>query len=111
MAAGVCVLTSDIPENKEAVEGAGYTFRKGDSADLQRMIDLLVHNPDLRQRAANRERERVESSYLWPDIARSIEATYYGILGWNDRLANQGHSTSQPPGNPLDRTPFVLPQR
>ncbi len=30
MGAGVCVLTSDIPENVEVVDGCGYTFRKGD---------------------------------------------------------------------------------
>jgi glycosyltransferase involved in cell wall biosynthesis len=37
MAAGVCVLTSDIPENVELVDGAGSTFRRGDVADLERM--------------------------------------------------------------------------
>ena len=45
MAAGVCVLTSDIPENKEVVEGAGFTFHRGDQADLERMLDLLIHDP------------------------------------------------------------------
>ena len=30
MASGVCVLTSDIPENNEVVEGAGFTFHRGD---------------------------------------------------------------------------------
>jgi len=82
MAAGVCVLTSDIPENREVVDGAGFTFRRGDSADLQRMLDLLVHDPDLRRQAAMRARERVQSHYQWPEIARSIEATYFNVLGW-----------------------------
>src|SRR5438132_5862840 len=31
---GLCVLTSDVPENREVVEGAGFTFERGDSADL-----------------------------------------------------------------------------
>jgi glycosyltransferase involved in cell wall biosynthesis len=39
MAAGVCVLTSDIPENREVVDGAGYTFRRGDRSDLERMFE------------------------------------------------------------------------
>ena len=30
MGAGVCVLASDIPENREVVEGAGFLFRAGD---------------------------------------------------------------------------------
>ena len=29
MGAGLCVLASDIPENREAVEDAGFTFRQG----------------------------------------------------------------------------------
>ena len=83
MASGVCVLTSDIPENNEVVEGAGFTFHRGDQADLERMLDLLIHNPELRRQSADRERKRIQSQYLWPAIARSIETAYYNVLGWN----------------------------
>jgi glycosyltransferase involved in cell wall biosynthesis len=83
MAAGVCVLTSDIPENNEVVEGAGFTFHRGDQADLERMLDLLIHNPELRRQSAARERERIQGQYLWPEIARSIENAYYNVLGWS----------------------------
>ena len=82
MAAGVCALTSDIPENREVVEGSGFMFRRGDPADLERSLDMVVHNPDLRRQAAARERERIQGQYLWPEIARSIEETYYRVLGW-----------------------------
>jgi glycosyltransferase involved in cell wall biosynthesis len=82
MAAGVCVLASDIPENREVVDGAAFTFRHGDAADLERMLDALIHNPELRRQAAIRERERVQSEYRWPEIARSIAATYCDVLGW-----------------------------
>ena len=87
MAAGVCVLTSDIPENREVVDGAGFTFRRGDAHDLERMLDVLVHNPELRRQAANRERERIRSQYRWPEIARSIAETYCEVLG---RPAKEG---------------------
>ena len=83
MAAGVCVLTSDIPENTEVVDGAGFTFHRGDQADLARMLDLLIHNPELRRQSAARERERIQGQYLWPAIARSIEKAYYNVLGWD----------------------------
>jgi glycosyltransferase involved in cell wall biosynthesis len=83
MAAGVCVLTSDIPENNEVVEGAGFTFLRGDQADLERMLDLLIHNPELRRQSAARERERIQQQYLWPEIARNIEKAYYKVLGWS----------------------------
>jgi glycosyltransferase involved in cell wall biosynthesis len=82
MAAGVCALTSDIPENREVVEGAGFMFRRGERADLQRLLDVLIHNPELRNQAAIRERARIASGYAWPEIARSIEKTYYDVLGW-----------------------------
>ena len=38
MGAGVCALTSDIAENCELVEGAGFTFKRGDVNDLERML-------------------------------------------------------------------------
>jgi len=82
MAAGVCVLASDIPENCEVIEKTAYTFRSGDLDDLKRMLDLLVHNPELRRQAVARERQRVQDHYHWPEIAQSIEQAYYSVLGW-----------------------------
>lgn len=40
MGAGLCVLTSDVPENREVVEGAGFTFKHGDSSDLADQIEV-----------------------------------------------------------------------
>ena len=82
MASGVCVLTSDIPENTEVVGNAGFTFQRGNQEDLKHMLNLLVHNPDLRRQSAGREHERIQNQYLWPGIARSIEKAYYDVLGW-----------------------------
>jgi glycosyltransferase involved in cell wall biosynthesis len=42
MGTGLCVLASDIPENRELMDGAGFTFRHGDSSDLERMLRLLI---------------------------------------------------------------------
>ncbi len=72
MAAGVCVLTSDIPENNEVASGAGFTFGRGSRADLGFMLDLLLRCPELRREAAAKGRQRMEKNYLWPGIARSI---------------------------------------
>lgn len=84
MAAGVCVLTSDIPENNEVVEGAGFTFRRGDRADLERMLEVVLHNPLMRSQSAQRAQKRIQSEYTWPAIARRIEDTYRDVLGWTD---------------------------
>jgi glycosyltransferase involved in cell wall biosynthesis len=97
MAAGVCVLTSDIPENREVVEGVGYTFRRGDVSDLERVLDILVHNPQLRHQAGAHERERILSEYRWPEIAASIESSYYKILGWpTDECVKPGEIAVSP---------------
>jgi glycosyltransferase involved in cell wall biosynthesis len=113
MAAGVCVLTSDIPENNEVVGGVGFTFHRGDRADLARMLDLLVRNPELRRHAAAREKERIQTGYLWPSIARSLETTYYAAMGRapNEQVSGDQIQVREPlnPVGPLDRP--LLPGR
>jgi len=76
MGAGVCVLTSDIPENREVVENAGFTFRAGDVSDLSRMLGLLLSDLEIRKAAALKARERIEQHYLWPKIAIEISKLY-----------------------------------
>ena len=73
MGAGICALASDIPENRELVDGSGVTFRHGNQHDLERMLRLLISEPDIRQAAARNARERVSEHYLWGRVAREIE--------------------------------------
>jgi glycosyltransferase involved in cell wall biosynthesis len=79
MGAGVCVLASDIPENRELVEGAGFTFRHGDREDLERMLRLLISEPEVRKAAASKAREKVWEHYLWSRVAREIESVYLDL--------------------------------
>ena len=79
MGAGICVLASDVPENRELVEGAGCTFTRGDVDDLERMLRLLISHPELRSAAAQRAQERVRQHYLWPGIAQQISQTYWQL--------------------------------
>ena len=95
MAAGVCTLTSDIPENKEVVNGAGFTFVQGDQEDLQRKLNFLIHNPAIRRQFGERGRERIENQYRWPEIARSIEKTYVDVLGWTRESAAEHRRLGQ----------------
>jgi glycosyltransferase involved in cell wall biosynthesis len=81
MGAGLCVLVSDIPENLELVGGAGFAFRRGDVADLTRMLALLVQADSLRADAGRAARKRIEEQYLWPKITKEIEAAYFEMLG------------------------------
>jgi glycosyltransferase involved in cell wall biosynthesis len=82
MGAGLCVLTSDIPENREVVDGAGFTFRTGDAEDLAQRLQFLIANPGLRSAAADQARKKIEEQYQWHNIARQIEKVYYEMLGF-----------------------------
>ncbi|HVO62063.1 MAG TPA: glycosyltransferase family 4 protein [Terriglobales bacterium] len=80
MGAGLCVLASDIPENREIVEGAGFTFQAGNEANLAEMLRCLISNPTVREEAGRAARSRMQERYLWPLIAREIEREYLKVL-------------------------------
>jgi glycosyltransferase involved in cell wall biosynthesis len=87
MGAGLCVLTSDVPENREVVEGAGFTFQRGNAADLADRLRFLIQNPAVREAAGKTARKRIEEEYQWQRIAEEIEAAYLKVIGWNVRDA------------------------
>jgi glycosyltransferase involved in cell wall biosynthesis len=84
MGAGVCVLTSDIAENCELVEGAGFTFKRGNVNDLERMLRWLISDSQARAVAAKIAQERVRKHYLWAVIAKEVERTYFRTMGRQD---------------------------
>jgi glycosyltransferase involved in cell wall biosynthesis len=84
MGAGVCVLTSDIAENCELVEGTGFTFKRGDVNDLERMLRWLISDSSARLMAADKAQQRVREHYLWPGIAVEVERAYWRIMGRED---------------------------
>lgn len=80
MGAGVCVLVSDIPENRERGDGSGFTFRHGDQNDLERMLRLL----DLRARNQDScchqgQGEGVGALFVGGRVAREIEGSYLAL--------------------------------
>jgi glycosyltransferase involved in cell wall biosynthesis len=83
MGAGLCVLTSDVPENREAMDGAGLTFERGSVADLSDRLRFLIANPAVREAAGKAARRKVEEQYQWQNIVVDIEKTYFELLGWN----------------------------
>jgi glycosyltransferase involved in cell wall biosynthesis len=76
MGAAVCVLTSDIPENREVIADTGFTFQPGDAADLARMLRLLLPDARARAVAGRKGQARVREHYLWPQITAQIAQTY-----------------------------------
>jgi glycosyltransferase involved in cell wall biosynthesis len=82
MGAGLCVLTSDVPENREAVEDAGFTFQRGNVSDLADRLRFLIANPAVREAAGAAARRRILEQYQWTDIAAEIEQVYFKMMGW-----------------------------
>lgn len=73
-----CCVVSDIPENTEVVEDKGILFERGDVADLQNKLEMLLHNKDVVQRYREQSRDFICGKYNWD---RVIEETLriYGL--------------------------------
>lgn len=82
MGAGLCVLGSDVAENREAIGEAGFTFRRGDSGDLADRLRFLIANPAVREAAGEAAKRQVRQHYQWSGIAREIERVYFETMGW-----------------------------
>jgi len=82
MGAGVCVLTSNVPENREVVDGAGCTFERGSASDLAQRLRFLIANPAVREAAGRAAKRRIREQYQWTDIAAEIETACFDIMGW-----------------------------
>jgi 1,4-alpha-glucan branching enzyme len=80
MGAGLCVLASDAPENVEAIADAGFTFRRGDVNDLQRMLELLLAAPVLRENVGRLGKDRIRREYLWEEVAKATETIYLTLV-------------------------------
>jgi glycosyltransferase involved in cell wall biosynthesis len=81
MGAGLCVVASDIPENREAVQDAGFTFRQGDASDLADRLSFLIANPAVRRAAGEAAKGRIRDNYQWDRISSEVEQVYFNILG------------------------------
>jgi glycosyltransferase involved in cell wall biosynthesis len=81
MGAGLCVLTSDVPENREVVDGAGFTFQCGSAADLADRLQFLIANPAVREAAGRMAKKRIDAEYQWQKVTEDIEKVYFKMLG------------------------------
>ena len=88
MGAGICTLASDIPENREVIGDAGFTFVPGDVNDLERMLRLLIAAPEIRENTGLRARERVRELYRWDRVTTEIRGIYLQLMNASPDPAN-----------------------
>ena len=81
MAAGRCVLVSDIPENMESIDHSGVTFVNADVADLRHKLRELLNHPEVVAERGSRAREWIRLEYDWDSIAAKTEAVYRRVTG------------------------------
>jgi len=82
MGAGLCVVVSDVPENREVVDGVGFTFHQGDASDLAERLRFLLANPAVREASGRMAKKRIVEKYQWQKIAKDIEAEYFNLMGF-----------------------------
>jgi len=80
MSYGNCCLASDIPENREALDGCGYFFKNKDYRDLKRMLQLLLESPSLIEEKRRIAPFYVQERYSWDKIADQFELLYQDLL-------------------------------
>jgi glycosyltransferase involved in cell wall biosynthesis len=80
MSYGNCCLASDIPENLEAIEKYGYTFRNRQSEDLRGILSDLIEHPEKVESKKEAARQHVLRNYSWDRIADQMEILYHSLL-------------------------------
>lgn len=68
MSYGNACLVSDIPENKEVIDGCGFSFRRGDILDLKEKIDFLLKNEMELKKIKSMSSEYICSKYDWEHV-------------------------------------------
>jgi glycosyltransferase involved in cell wall biosynthesis len=83
-----CVVVSDVPENREAIGEAGYTFRVGDADDLARVLGRLLDRPA--EVEAMRARARAAAARLadWEAVAVQTQRVYAALVAPPGRTAS-----------------------
>jgi glycosyltransferase involved in cell wall biosynthesis len=77
---GRCVLTSDIPENLEAVGDTAVSFRSADVDDLEKKILHLLQSPDLVRTYEEKSRRLVQERFSWDHVVDRVEEIYREVV-------------------------------
>ena len=80
MSYGNCCVASDIPENLEAIESYGYTFKNREIEDLKRVLMDLIKHPEKVEKKKEIAKTHVLRNYSWDKITDQMEALYFSLL-------------------------------
>jgi len=76
MSYGTCVLVSNIPENMESIDHAGFSFKSKNVNDLYEMLVYLLDFPESVKQHGEKCFNFIKNNFDWNDIARDVEKIY-----------------------------------
>lgn len=80
MSYGNCCLVSDIPENLEAIDQFGYSFRCHDVKDLKQKLEILLGDKNMAMKVKERARDYTLKNYSWDKVADELEKIYCDLM-------------------------------
>lgn len=76
MSYGTCVLISDIPENLEAIDHSGFSFKNKSVKDLYEKLIYLLDFPEGVKRRGEQGLKFIKDQFDWEEIVKKIEKLY-----------------------------------
>jgi glycosyltransferase involved in cell wall biosynthesis len=80
MSYGNCCLVSDIPENVEALNSLGYSFKNKNVDDLAEKLTYLINDKNAVSKVKHEAKQHVIDNYSWDAIAVQFERFYSSLL-------------------------------
>jgi glycosyltransferase involved in cell wall biosynthesis len=80
MSYGNCCLSSDIPENIEALQQHGFTFENRNVDDLTRVLKFLIENPKHVAQKKSPAQQHVSQNYSWTRVVDQMEDLYASLI-------------------------------
>jgi glycosyltransferase involved in cell wall biosynthesis len=77
MGLGTPVVCSDIRENMFVVDDTALTFKKSDTADLARVLQRALQEPDVLQRNAALAEQRAANKFSWAAVTSQHEDVFF----------------------------------
>ena len=77
---GRCVVSADIPANREILGGGGIYFTPDNPAELAERIRRCYHEASLREDLGRKARRRVRSVFSSAKVAKQMEGVYCDVL-------------------------------
>ncbi len=71
-----CCIASDIPANREALDGKGFTYPLGNVQALQQQLEHIITNPDVAQSTGDTLLRHAYDHYTWHGIANQFLSFY-----------------------------------